>query len=267
MVPVTNGRVVKIEKGVYHVAIRDGVVKATRNKILWIRPCQIIVGDRVQVELGEDPTIVLKHRKKHIRVAILGMAADPITNGHIELGKVVGDSGFFDEVWFMPCYSHMFGKHMQYPWYRYHWCSLAVQKLPAMYLTSRYEIFHQHIGCTYDLMLRMKEDFPDFKFHWIIGYDNVLEINKWKHAEELKQGNAIPFVVAPRIGYELPPGKFWYDDLPHIHLHKSPGTSPISSTEARKLLAANNPAARNILDPDVYDDIIRNNIKFQEVMA
>jgi len=46
-------------------------------------------------------------------VAILGGAFDPITIGHVQVAEQVLAKGLVDEVWFMPCFKHRFGKRLK----------------------------------------------------------------------------------------------------------------------------------------------------------
>ena len=46
-------------------------------------------------------------------VALLGGAFDPPTKGHMAIAEAVLKLPEIDEVWFMPCYVHMFDKTMR----------------------------------------------------------------------------------------------------------------------------------------------------------
>jgi len=71
-------------------------------------------------DLVNENIAKIQHRQQQyqslgrkIKVAILGGAFDCITNGHVQVAKFVLDtSKTFDEVWLMPCYSHIFGKNL-----------------------------------------------------------------------------------------------------------------------------------------------------------
>ncbi|GAG38665.1 unnamed protein product, partial [marine sediment metagenome] len=92
------------------------------------------------------------------KIAILGGAFDPITNGHIQTAKFVLDtSKEFDEVWLMPAYKHMSGKNMASVEARLVMCESAA-KVDGRIKVFDYEIKHKLAGETFNLFKRLKED-------------------------------------------------------------------------------------------------------------
>jgi nicotinate-nucleotide adenylyltransferase len=175
---------------------------------------------------------------RKIKVAILGGAFDPVTLGHIDVAQYVLDtSRIFDEVWLMPCNTHMYGKKMASNEHRWNMLEIAC-KVDGRIRPFDYEFRIQHQGSTYELIRRlMDEDFAkhQYDFHYIIGMDNANEFfAKWKNPHTLEQ--LIPFVVVPRQGYERDPNVNWYFKPPHIYLGEAERTIMESaSSEVRKL--------------------------------
>ncbi len=189
----------------------------------------------------------IERRKKQYRslgrktkVAILGGAFDPITNGHINLCKFVLDtSRTFDEVWIMPCYGHMYGKNMMSPEHRVAMCELAA-KVDRRIKVFPYEIDKKLKGETYQTVkLLQEEDFAkdNFDFSWIIGQDNANTFDKWVNYELLEK--MIRFVVVPRSGVKPDSKVKWYYKEPHIYLTDEHAIGEVSSTMVRTLLLPN----------------------------
>jgi len=175
---------------------------------------------------------------RKVNVAVYGGAFDPITVGHLSVAKFVLDaSRVFDEVWFMPCAKHMYGKNMAPADDRLAMCELACKTDGRLKVFS-YEITKGLSGETYQ-MVKMLMDEPmakdQYDFSFIIGMDNAATFEKWVNYELLER--MARFVVVPRRGYSLEdvmPGKLWFLERPHIYLGHCDNNIPqISSTDVR----------------------------------
>lgn len=193
---------------------------------------------REALERIQDRRAQYESLGRKTRVAVLGLAGNPITIGHVQLAQYVLDvSNYFDEVWFLPCFGHMFGKDMVSVEHRLAMCRLATQNDGRLKVCD-YEIAHELKGETYHTVKLLLED-PDlqnYEFGWIIGMDNANTCEKkWVNWELLER--MIPFVVTPRGGYDIDPSVDWYRKRPHIFLGRSERPIiEISSTEVRKHL-------------------------------
>lgn len=174
------------------------------------------------------------------KVAILGGAFDPITNGHIEVAKfVLNTSGEFDEVWLLPAYKHMYNKPMEDAHHRIEMCKLAA-KVDRRIKVWDFEISNQLSGETYNLFKRIKEDpiTEQYQFSMIIGMDNALTFDKWVNFEELER--MARFIIIPRKGIQMDPKVNWFLKEPHIFLNNENNIPEISSTVIRELLKKGN---------------------------
>jgi len=181
-----------------------------------------------------------RHKQYHslgrkIKVAILGGAFDPVTQGHIALAKFVLDtSKTFDEIWLMPCFQHMHNKKMTPAEQRLHMCATAAAQ-DGRIGVSDFEIAYKLRGETYKLVNHLQgTDFAkhEYDFSMIIGQDNANSFNTWVNFEHLER--SIRFVVVPRKGIYPAEGVDWYLKPPHIYLHGETSIPEISSTEVRK---------------------------------
>lgn len=173
---------------------------------------------------------------RKVKVAILGGAFDPVTNGHIACAQhVLNEAKEFDEVWLMPCLQHMYNKDMAGTEHRLAMCRLAAAPDKRISV-SNYEIKNRLSGETYQLMKRLfEEGFSKNKydFSFIIGLDNALTFEKWVNFRYLEKH--VRFVVVPRAGIDYDPSVQWFQKPPHIFLPGLHGEE-ISSTLVRGLV-------------------------------
>jgi nicotinate-nucleotide adenylyltransferase len=194
-------------------------------------------------------------RKKNI--AILGLAGNPPTQGHIGMGEFLLKEGVIDEVWFMPCYDHMSGKRLVEPQHRIEMLKIATQHNACLKVFD-FEIKHQLGGETYHTVKKIEQDplRESHRFFFVIGQDNANSFDKWYNFEYLQK--MATFIVIKREGYEATGD--WYLKEPHVFINKPFLNKPISSTLIRSLLTkARNPQEeqllQEILNPKVLEYI------------
>ena len=196
------------------------------------------------------------------KVAILGLASNPIHKGHIQLAQfVLNSSGEFDEVWIMPCHNHMYNKEMVSAEHRLKMCEIAA-KVDNRIKVFDYEIRNQLKGETFYFFKRLKEETElteKYQFAMIIGLDNANTFDKWVNYQELER--LARFIVVPREGIIRDPDVNWYLQEPHIFLNCENHIMEVSSTLIRDLLKSNNRSEiLNYLDKNVYDYIVENKL-------
>lgn len=206
------------------------------------------------------------------KIAILGLAANPIHNGHIQLAQfVLNTSGEFDEVWLMPSNNHMLKDDIIDSKHRLKMCELAVEKHPRIKVFD-YEIKNKLKGETYYFFKRLKEEkelTEKYQFTMIIGLDNANTFDKWVNYKELE--NLAQFVVVPRKGVERDMSVDWYLQKPHIFLNSETDIINISSTEIRSTLhnydmlppeikAIKKVKILKMIDENVFNYIIKNKL-------
>jgi len=205
-------------------------------------------------------------RKK--KIALLGGAFDPITNGHIEVAQfVLNASGEFDEIWITPCWKHMNNKKMEPALRRLEMCELA-SAVDGRIKVFPYEIDYKFSGETFNLINRLIDsEYADtHNFSMIIGQDNANTFDKWYNYKELEK--LIRFVVVPRTGIDVDFKSRWYLNHPHIYLNPDKPIMEISSTKIREYLSITHPDIsqedRTLLlqyiNPDVLEYILTNKL-------
>jgi len=194
------------------------------------------------------------------KIAILGLAANPIHIGHIAVATYVADF-LVDEVWISPCYSHMHNKEMVDPQHRLAMCRLAVDSdlqfdvdssTRHKIKVSSIEIEEKWQLSTYEALSRLKKTMPEVDFYFIIGQDNADNIHKWKYSEQLLK--EFTFIVLSRDQESKNIENQWYLNPPHLFI--SNFKIPISSTDIRHSLEGN----KFYLPPKVYDYIIEHKL-------
>ena len=206
------------------------------------------------------------------KVAILGLAANPIHNGHIQLAQfVLNASKEFDEVWLMPSNNHLLKNDMVSAEHRLKMCEIAAKK-DARIKVFDYEIRNKLKGETYYFFKRLAEEkelTEKYQFAMIIGLDNANTFDKWVNFEELER--LAQFVVVPRKGVKKDINVNWYLQKPHIFLNNENNIIDISSTLIREKLENFDklpPEAQifrklrivNYIDEKVLDYILENNL-------
>jgi len=186
------------------------------------------------------------------RVAIYGGAFDPPHLGHMQVAHLATD--YVDEVWVMPCFSHMHNKKMTPDQHRVIMCANMIEELMASKgLTSKvvlstFETQNELCGGTYLTMLKLKEEFPNDEFLILIGQDNAETINTWRNWEKLVA--EFDFLVVPRgdsAKFELP--------TKNSLVLSGKKTAPCSSSQIRKEIAAGI-YNETFLSPSVKDYIV-----------
>lgn len=201
-------------------------------------------------------------RKK--RIAIYGGAFNPITLGHIQVAQfVLNTSGYFDEVWVMPAYKHMYNKEMLSPEIRLEMCKLATS-IDARIKVFDYEIRHKLSGETFKLVKQLKNDseYENYDFSFIMAMDNANSFNKWVNYEHLEK--MMKFVVVSRKGVERDTNVDWYLQKPHIFLEGDCAMN-VSSTIVRDLLKDTNIIRKmngleKYLNSEVFKYILKNKL-------
>jgi len=175
--------------------------------------------------------------KDKVKVAILGGAFNPPTNGHIQLAEFVLENTNIQEVWLTPCYSHMHNKKMERPIHRLRMCAIAARRNEKIHVFD-YEIRNKLNGSTYELANKLYNDPKlDVEISFIIGLDNANNFNTWYKSDKLKE--IAKFIVVPRKGVKTPDKKTWYSKEPHTFLNIETDITECSSTKARDFFSSN----------------------------
>jgi len=128
-----------------------------------------------------------------MKIAILGGGFDPPHIGHLFIAIQVKEILNMDQVWFMPSYKHPFGKKLSRVEDRMNMLTLLNNDFLKV---SDHEIKKK--GCSYsiDTLNDLSGQYPDNKFSWIVGSDNLKDFPKWKNWQEILEKYHL--IVFPR---------------------------------------------------------------------
>lgn len=134
------------------------------------------------------------------KIAIMGGTFDPVHMGHLIAAQSVYDTGFFDQVWFMPSGNPPHKTvELTDSEHRFKMCQLAVEGIDH-FCVSDFELHREGTIYTVDTFSLLSEAYQDREFYLIIGSDSVHSLHKWYDFERLmKLGN---FVAVGRGGYD-----------------------------------------------------------------
>lgn len=185
--------------------------------------------------------------KRHI--AILGGSFDPITDGHLKCACEIVHARKAQEVWIVPCGPRPDKPSLKTPYmHRLTMCHLAVNTTFGSQFPIRVsdiEMPEESALSTYHLMQRLKQDYPDKEFMFVIGADLIDSLKSWGAPGVPDAGvrlwNECRFLVLGRPGYEVP------ESLPanFTQLTAAAGTTivteEVSSSEIRRRIAKPQP--------------------------
>ena len=206
------------------------------------------------------------------RICLYGGAFNPITTTHIEIIKLLWNSGQFDELYVVPSFIHPDGIPMEYFFRRVGWIELALSDEDLPIDKVRVSTIEKTGGGTTGFTSEMIKNFrsraglvdyldPKTKITFAMGADNakVLAEGGWEGSEELLE--LCDIAVIGRDGHSsFDFTKYSWCSLGFDHGFKG------SLTDVRTALAVNNPnAVRHLIPEKIYISVSRVFNKFHSV--
>ena len=186
-----------------------------------------------------------------MKIALLGGSFDPPHNAHLEACTYLLSDEDFDRVWLVLTYKHAFGKQMAPFHNRTAMCALLSNPFRGRVLISEVErnLAGSGVNRTIDTIEYLKAHHIHEDFTFIIGSDNLDQLDEWKAITRLKK--EVPFLVLRRPGFKDHPGwTFSKITLPDI-----------SSTQIRDRVSKGKPVTK--LVPDTVREYIEENSLYQ----
>lgn len=134
------------------------------------------------------------------KIAIFGGTFNPIHNAHLLLAEQVKEEFNIDTIIFIPSGipPHKDNVNKNENIHRYNMVKEAILKNDNFEI-SDLELNRKGYSYTIDTLNHIKRIYPNHKIYFIIGADNVNEINTWKEPDKLF--SLCEFIVAMRPGY------------------------------------------------------------------
>jgi nicotinate-nucleotide adenylyltransferase len=170
-----------------------------------------------------------------MRIGICGGTFDPFHRGHLDPVLAARESLQWDRVLYIPAWRQPFKTHLDAApgAHRFAMAALAIRDHNMLYV-SPIELDRGGISYSVDTLDELHRQYPGASFDWIIGDDNLADLDRWKDAERLFQ--MARFVVLSRTqttDNRQPTA------APLVFAHNA--TVPISSTEIRRRVRAGEP--------------------------
>jgi nicotinate-nucleotide adenylyltransferase len=176
------------------------------------------------------------------KIGILGGSFDPIHQGHLNIAQSAYEEFDLDEVWFIPT-GHSPNKNeafMTSAEDRMRMTELAVENIP-FFSVSRIELEYPGTSYTYLTLTRLKEQYPNTIFYFIMGADSLDYFEKWYHPEIICRLCIILVAVRDDMDEQQIRKKIHFlSGLFEAEIYPiRGGRTDISSTELRKELCRN----------------------------
>ncbi|MFC1711547.1 nicotinate (nicotinamide) nucleotide adenylyltransferase [Patescibacteria group bacterium] len=172
-----------------------------------------------------------------MKIAILGGSYNPPHKGHQLIAKQVLEFAPIDQVWLTPCYLHTFGKTLELTKHRTAMTKMLVGR-KIKYCDE--EIENKLNGETIELLKLLEKKYPQHKFSFIIGSDNLKDFKKWGQWEELILRFTFWVFPRPKFDYSLKKYSLTNSNYKFKLLkHKNLETSSTSSTQVRQRIQKN----------------------------
>ena len=134
---------------------------------------------------------------RRLRLGVYGGTFDPVHHGHLILARDALEQFRLDAVLFVPCSQSPLkskkprGTDAQ----RLAMLKLALKTETRFWLT-RCELDRPAPSYAYDTALEIRDAFPRAELFWLIGADQLAELNQWHRAGDLRR--LVQFVLLPR---------------------------------------------------------------------
>lgn len=184
-------------------------------------------------------------------IIVFGGTFSPPHLGHQLMIRQVLQNYLADEVWLLPVGQHSFAKLAPYHLERLEMLEILRQDLTRVdaALSSKikintYELGRAEESQTYASLVAIAKQYPEHKFSFLIGSDNLANFDKWHHYQEML--SQFPFYVYPRADAEMAPlyqGMTALSQMPQ---------SRVSSTRVRQALA-NGEDLTDLLSPAMIE--------------
>lgn len=142
---------------------------------------------------------------------------NPVHIGHLIIANHIVQEVELDQVWFVVSPQNPLKPRtsLAKDYDRLHLVHLAIQDNPHLE-ASKIEFGLPKPSYTIDTLVYLREQYPNYGFHLIMGGDNLASLHKWKNYELLLRDYAI--IVYRRPGYGATP----YDDHPNVRYVDAP---------------------------------------------
>lgn len=136
-----------------------------------------------------------------MRIGLLGGSFDPVHNGHVEMAKQAYRQLDLDEVWFIPAANTPLKSRILTCYEdRIEMLYRALKPYRNFYI-SRIEEDGDGKNYTIDTVRKLNKMYPEHEFYFMIGADQVHQLDRWKSIDELQ--NEVHLCAFARDGKDV----------------------------------------------------------------
>lgn len=183
------------------------------------------------------------------QVCLIGGSFNPIHMGHLQMARSAQAHCMADEVWFVPAGQpwQKANEELAPAQQRLRMVELAIEGVHS-WRVEAHEVEHQGPTYTVDTLEALSDQYPEHRFVWIIGADQLANLTSWKHWESLFDYARIG--VVDRIQW----GEFTVPDLLKRHLvHNRLFRIPMPSVNLSSTLIRRQFALLGNNDPQIQE--------------
>lgn len=200
-----------------------------------------------------------------MRFGICGGTFDPFHNGHLD--PLLGEFGRmqWSKLIFVPANMQPFklGQEITSPFHRFAMAVLATNGDDRL-LVSPMELERSGVSYTVDTLDELRRQYPEARFDWVIGDDNLHDLMRWKRVDRLFE-LANVLVLTRNGGAKTP--EALCDRICQVSERGIAGSIVFAANETVHLsatairgLVANGERITGMVDPQVEDYINRNGL-------
>lgn len=134
-------------------------------------------------------------------IAIYGGAFDPIHNGHVAIIQELKKIKEMDEVWIMPTRVSRWKNDAAPSSLRLKCINKVIEDFDNVHLKTNEIESNKEVIYTIDTIEELHREYNDVNFYFVIGYDQLAKLDKWKDIDKLSK--LVKFLVVGRPLIEL----------------------------------------------------------------
>ena len=115
-----------------------------------------------------------------MRIGLLGGSFNPPHSGHLHLSSIAKQTLSLDQVWWLVTPQNPLKKTLETPSTLERIKKARDLEIPNwLHLTDLESVYGTVF--TYEILKMLKIKFPNVKFVWLMGADNLMQVNNWMH--------------------------------------------------------------------------------------
>lgn len=131
-----------------------------------------------------------------MKIGIIGGSFDPIHFGHLVMAEDLRIKKNLDQIIFIPTGNAPHKNYENSGEIRLDMVDLAISD-NEYFRSCDIEIKNKGVTYTVDTLTELNEDYPNCEYYFIIGLDNLFDLENWNRIEDL--GKLTKFLVSSRI--------------------------------------------------------------------